>query len=310
MKSDMENKQAEDQWVAGRVAALAPEWQSDLASCRSQLNSSLPRQRRNTLWRPVAVCAAAACFAVLALLPAPRAIAQRLWERLTVSRIEVIRLDLSALPLKTEISSNGPVASVENLGQASAKLGFAPSPRLWSMFATPPSLSVMPPIEVRQTIRVAALESALAKAGASTVRVPPEWDGVTLRVELKPTLAAEYPDAQILESAPMELSMPAGFPLEHFAEVAFQSIGVPFAQARALGRRFAAQPAWFLELDPDEPVMVEEIELPSGRALLIEDTGEEKASGRFTIIWSAPDRMYAVSSATREQAITLARRLP
>ncbi len=310
MKSDMQNRKTEDQWVADILATLTPPWESDPVRSRDQLTRAMSQPSRTKFWMPATALATAACFAALVLLPAPRAIAQRLWNRLTISRVEVIRLDLSALPFRSEISSNGLPVAVENFSEASEKLGFRPNPRLLGMFSSVPELTVIGPMEVRQTIHVAALEAALAKAGASPVRVPPEWEGVTLRVDLKPTLAVEYPDALILESLPMELSIPAGFPLEHFAELAFQSIGVPFAQARAMGRRFAAHPAWFLDLRPDEPVSVQEIDLPSGPAILIEDPSERKASERVMIIWTTGDRLHAVSSTTLERAKALALSLP
>src|SRR6202007_1346878 len=89
-----------------------------------------------------------------------------------------------------------------------------------------PQLTVTGSIVAEQTIRVSNLRSALARKGAADVEVPAEWDGVTLRAIIGPMLAADYPgEVQILQSRPVSLSVPSGFPLETFANVAFRSIG-------------------------------------------------------------------------------------
>jgi hypothetical protein len=91
----------------------------------------------------------------------------------------------------------------------------------------PEDISVTGPIAVEQTIHVHDIESALGKMEANDVPVPAEWEGVQLRTEIGPMVAANYPDnVHILQARPVELSVPSGFALQHFAEVAFRSIGV------------------------------------------------------------------------------------
>ena len=77
-------------------------------------------------------------------------------------------------------------------------------------------------------------------------------------------------------------------------------------EARAMARKFAAHPAWFLDIPPDAVVNVQEVALRAGPALLIEDFDEKRA----TVIWSTSERMYSVSSKNRELSMKIANALP
>src|SRR5215469_13593193 len=105
------------------------------------------------------------------------------------------------------------------------------------------------PITVEEMIRIHDLEAALQRAGAKDAQVPPEWDGVQLRTEIGPMVTPSYgEDIQIMQARPAEMSIPAGFPLERFAELAFRSLGVSVWQSRALAQRFAADPSLLLDI--------------------------------------------------------------
>ena len=124
-------------------------------------------------------------------------------------------------------------------------------------------------------------------------------------------VAANYPDnIHILQARPIELSVPSGFALQDFAEVAFRSIGVSLWEARAMARKFAAHPAWFLDIPPDAVVNVQEVALRAGPALLIEDLDEKGVVRRATVIWSTSERMYSVNSKKRELSVKIADDLP
>jgi hypothetical protein len=257
-----------------------------------------------------AAATAAVCVAMLAL-PGTRAIAQELWYTFVLDRVDVVRLDLSNLPLHMQVTTNGLEQSVQNMDEAERKIGFRPylpSPDV--LYATP-DISVTGPIAVEQTIHVRYIESALDKVGASDVHVPGEWEGLQLRTEIGPMVEANYPDnIQILQARPIELSVPSGFALEDFAEAAFRSIGVSSWEARAMARKFAAHPAWFLDIPPDAVVNFQEVELRAAPALLIEDLDEKRVVKRATVIWSTSERMYSVSSKNRELSVKIADDLP
>ena len=300
----------EDLWVANRLATIEPQWSPNLARGRALLDAGLEGRRHSWSWMAAAAATAAVCVAVLAL-PATRAIAQELWYRFVLNRVDVVRLDLSKLPLHMQVTTNGLEQDVQNLDEAERKAGFRPYlPALGALYANP-GITVTGPIAVEQTIHVRDIESALSKAGASDAQVPAEWEGVQLRTEIGPMVAANYPDnVHILQVLPVELSVPSGFALEHFAELAFRSIGVSLWEGRAMAQKFAADPAWLLDIPADAVVNVQEVALRTGPALLIEDFDEKGAVKRATVVRSTSERMYSVSSRNRELSIKISNALP
>jgi hypothetical protein len=298
-----------DPWVANRLATIEPQWSPNLARGRELLDARLVGRRHSRTWM-AATATAAVCVAVLAL-PGTRALAQELWYRFVLNRVDVVRLDLSKLPLHLQVTTNGLEQSVQNMDEAERETGFKPYLPSPGILYANPGITVTGPIEVEQTIHVPDIESALGKVGAKDVQVPAEWEGMQLRAAIGRMVTANYPEnVQILQARPFELSVPSGFALEHFAEVAFRSIGVSLWEARAMARKFAAHPAWLLDIPPDAVVRVQEVALRAGPALLIEDFDEKSAVKRATVIRSTSERMYSVSSRNRELSIKVANALP
>jgi hypothetical protein len=300
----------EDRWIASRLATIEPQWSPNLARGRELLDARLTGRHHSWTWMAATAATVAVCAAVLAL-PGTRALAQELWYTFVLNRVDVVRLDLSNLPLHMQVTTNGLEQSVENMDEAERKAGFRPYlPSPGVLYATP-EISVSGPIAVEQTIHVRDIESALGKVGASDVHVPGKWEGLQLRTEIGTMVEANYPDnIHILQARPIELSVPSGFALEYFAEAAFRSIGVSSWEARAMARKFAAHPAWFLDIPPDAVVNVQEVALRAAPALLIEDLDEKGVVKRATIIWSTSERMYSVSSKNRELSVKIAEDLP
>jgi hypothetical protein len=305
----MENNH-EDRWVANRLATIEPQWSPNLARGRALLDARLAGRRLSWTWMAAAAATAAVCVAVLAL-PGTRALAQELWYRFVLNRVDVVRLDLSKLPLHMQVTTNGVEQSAQNLDEAERKTGFRPNLPSPGVLIANPGITVTGPIVLEQTIHIRDIESALGKVGASEVQVPAEWEGMQLRTEIGPMVAANYPDnVHILQARPIELSVPSGFALEHFAEVAFRSIGVSLWEARAMAQKFAAHPAWLLDIPPNAVVNVQEVALRAGPALRIEDLDEKGVVKRATVIWSTSERMYSVSSKNRELSVKIADDLP
>jgi len=253
-----------------------------------------------------AAAAAAVCVAVLAL-PDTRALAQELWYRFVLNRVDVVRLDLSKLPLHMRATTNGLEQSVQNVDEAERNAGFKPYLPSPEVLGVNPGITVTGPIVMEQTIHVRDIESALAKVGASDVQVPAEWEGMQVRTEIGPLVVANYPDdVHIVQGLPIEFSISSGLVLEHFAEVAFRSIGVSLWEARAMAQKFAAHPAWLLDIPPDAVVNVQEVALRTGPALLIEDLDVKGVVKRATVTWSTSGRMYSVSSRSRELSTKIA----
>src|ERR1035438_1325483 len=88
----------EDRWVANRLATIEPQWSPNLARGRELLHARLTGRRHSWAWMAAAAATAAVCVAMLAL-PGTRVLAQELWYTFVLNRVDVVRLDLSKLPL-------------------------------------------------------------------------------------------------------------------------------------------------------------------------------------------------------------------
>lgn len=299
----------EDRWIAGRLAALEPQWRPDFARGRKLLDARIHNGTRNS--RRLAIASATAVCVVALALPQSRVLAQQLWYRLFLERVDVVRIDLSRLPLHTRVMTNGLEQTVQSLDEAETRAGFRPDLPPPGVLSMKPVIKTSGPIVLVQTIHVPDIEAALNKVGASDVPVPTEWEGMQLRTEIGPMVAADYPDdVQILESRPIELSVPSGFPLEAFAEVAFRSAGLSVWEAHALAQRFVANPAWLVDIPADEVVNVQEVSLQTGSGLLIEHLDGQGNVEGATVIHSSGERLYAVRAKNRQLALRIAAGLP
>ncbi len=299
----------EDQWVTDRLTSLEPQWRPNPVSARAMLDMKLSTRGYSWTWL-TAAATAAVCLAAFAV-PQTRAIAQQMWYRFVLNRIDVVRVDLSRLPLHMHITTNGLEVRAENIDQAEQKAGFKPYLPPPEVLDANSDLSVSGPLVVEQTINVSELESALAKVGATDVQVPPEWESLKLYASIGPMVEANYPgDVQVFQSQPIKLTVPPGLELERFAEVAFRSIGVPEWEARSMGQKFAAHPAWLIDIPADKAVNIQEERIGNGPALLIENISQDGTVERATVIRSTRERMYSVISKTRERSIEVAESLP
>jgi hypothetical protein len=296
----------EARWTAERLASTKPAWSSDVARGRMVLDARLAGRSRGRGWLLVP----AMCGLILAVVAIPqgRAVAQDLWFRLFLNRIEVVRVDWSRLPLDTGVTGPSEVGVVSSLEEAEQKVGFRPFVPPLQELAASPKVAVMGPVSVRQTIHVRPLEEALARSGAHDVRVPANWDGVTLRIEQGHVVELVFPgEIQIVQAKPQQMFVPPGFPLAEFAEAAFRSVGLSWVESRAMARRFAANPALLLDIPADKAVVLEEVRLRSGAGLLVQDPKEGK---RVTLLYSSPERAFVVSAPSREVCLRIGLALP
>jgi len=299
----------ETRWVSDRMAELDPTWKPDIVRGRKLLDAGLAGQKWS--WHWPALAAAAAVCAVVVALPQTRVLAQQLWVHYVLNRIDVVRMDFSDLPLYPRVTASGPPQGARDLDDAEHKAGFRPSLPEPGVLPANPSLTVIGTMAVEETIHVGELQAALNKAGASDIQIPAAWESVQLRANIGPMVNLGYPDeVGILEAKPIEISVPAGFPLQFFAEAVFRSIGRSGPEAKSLAQRFIANPAWMLGIPAGEMVNIEQVSLPNGAAMLIEDTNDDGSPGRVTVLRSTPERLYCVLTNARKLALRIAGALP
>jgi hypothetical protein len=298
----MNNSSDDDRFVDERLKALdrgAPA-RIDEVRARSRLQGRLDAQARWT--RPLVMAGLVVVTTILVLLtlPEPRAAAQRLWDRLTLHRVEVVQVARRDLPdpkglFEGKDEYDQPIP-VSDAAEAERIAGFRPLLPSADVLSGAPQLSVVKHASISYTVKVADLERALAAAGIADVKVPRQWDGVTMRVEMGPTIRAMYGDGKmgLSQSPPYKLVTPAGFPVGRFMETIYRVLGKSAADARDLSRKFVANPAWMLVFPGHDTVR--EMPLKSGRAV--------SAGGCF--FWNTPDRLFVIGAENMDPDVRVA----
>lgn len=295
-------------WVAERLSKVQPAWTPNVTQSRVALDRELRPQPHRKVW--IAASALAGLAMAILALPQGRAMAQELWFRLFLNRIDVVRVDLSNAPFDTNVTGSGQHV-VAGLDEAEAQAGLRARLPADGSWPGKPTISVIGAMTIEQTVRTTELRAALARVGAWDVAVPDEWDGLTVRATMGPLIAADYQgEIQILQSKPVQLFLPSGFPLSRFAETAFRSVGLSWSEARALARRYVEHPSWLIGIPSDEAARIEEVSLRWGSGLLVEEFGDGGETERVTLVFGTKDRLYAVMSPSREVCLRVANLLP
>src|SRR5262249_33290201 len=133
MANRIDGSNDDRQWVDDRLTALeqSDDFHPDPARARARLRG---REEMRTWWTRRAwagALVATACLGLLAL-PWPRAAAQRLWDRLTLGRVEVVQVTRKDLPESVtalfdwQESGNREPIVVHDLAEAERVAGFRP----------------------------------------------------------------------------------------------------------------------------------------------------------------------------------------
>jgi hypothetical protein len=133
--------------------------------------------------------------------------------------------------------------------------------------------------------------------------VPKQWEGTTLVARGGPVVVAEYSRLELIQAAPFRMTTPAAIEFGRFMEIAFRVFGRGEDEARALGRRFAANPALVMHFPERGPVR--EVPLRTGSGVYVGDlTGWDG----ICFFWSSADRIYIISAAkmSEEEAAAVA----
>lgn len=300
--------------IEARLAILAPpaEWQPDTAAAlrRHHARRREDWRRGPGFWWKLAM--AAAVLLALAVSPPARGLAQRLWNHLKLGRVEITRIDFALLPdnsLRAElIRRPGDPVAVESLDAARARLGFAlrlPRP---GTLAGEPRLSVLGPIAYATTLKLDDLRQLLQRAGMERETLPPEWDGARLVVESKGVAMAEWQDTTLMQSLPLTMAAPDGFDLGAFTALVLRGLRVPKSEAERIGARMAQNPALMMPIGMDEHAGLRDVTLRSGPATLLYDYDEDHPGRieRLTLIWSASDRIFILSSGALDENLLIA----
>lgn len=289
----MERHERLDEWVNRRmqVAMVPSEWPDAAAGWTRVGNRIAQRPIRMWQW---AGAVAALCVAVLAL-PAPRALAQRLWDQVVLGRIQVLVTDYESHGAAVSVFTPEPphgfqIDRVSSLEDATRAAGF--SPRLPAIiFPASAQYQVIHEIPATLKLRTPAMRYLLAQAGGSASDVPDSWNGVTLDIRLGPIVIADFEGTLLLQSRAARLTTPANFDLALFYRVAFQSMGMSEQDAWSLSSDMGFSPAMLMFMPKEDRHLLREFNTPRGTGMMIADVF---GKGTIAALWSGSDRLYAL----------------
>jgi hypothetical protein len=304
-------------WVERQMDATDPAagWQPDAGVALARFRARARAERRYSIWRRWALCAAAgaAAIATVVLLPAARVAAQQFWQFLTVRQVAFIRVnpwpDGVPSPQLVPIGRVLPPLPVRDLDEARWHLHYEPRLPHPGILSGSPGFLISPSLAVGTVIRTADLELALQKAGVTDQSVPTQWDGAQLTLHTGPIVIAQWKDAVLAQSPPWTLSVPQNVDFPAFAALVLRVFGVAPQEAQRLVDRMGTAPLLLAPVTPDlaRIATIEEIQLHSGPAILLTQTGVTWAHDRITLFWSVPDRVYLINGTlSRSLAIVMA----
>jgi hypothetical protein len=291
------------EWVREQTALLDPagDWEPDTRAALARQHARMEGSPVRASWRSGLLWAAATALgcAALFLLPETRALAQQLWQFLTVGRVAVIRVNpWPAGVASPQISLAGipiPPQRVNGLEEARARAGFDPRLPTPGVLSSSPQLYVMFPMSMATVVKNADLKLALEKAGVADQSVPAAWDGARLALHTSPIVIAEWPDVVLAQSLPLTISAPPGVDFPAWSSMVLRILGVGANQAKELAERMGTIPVWLLPVNSEmgRGKTIREVSLRSGPATMIEDT--DAKGDRVTVVWSVGDRVYLLS---------------
>ena len=283
-----------DEWVNRRMAASQPPhgW-PDADVARRHLDQRLPqRPRRTFLW----VSAAAAVCAALLVLPQTRAVAQRLWDRAFLGRLQMVIADGAAATFfSPEFQQRPEPRPVQSLEDASRQAGFTPRLPGLDAFSTAARYSVTDTVSATLRLDTQGIRGLITRAGGAASEVPDAWNGAVLEVRVGPVVIADYGATLLLQTRPFQLITPPDFDLEAFYRIAFRSFGMSERDARTLSADLGISPALLTFMPKEDDALVHEFQTRSGTVLTIE---EVYGHGKTLAVWSTPDRLFALFGAT------------
>jgi hypothetical protein len=305
----MEYRQNTSEWVDAKLANLASTWEPNPQQARARLAARegsvglAPRRLR------LAAAFAGCALCILVVIPGTRAVAQRIWDKLFLGHVTVLRVNTEALPWELSVqAAPDKVSEVDTPSSAAERAGFIPLlPPI-----VPMNLAVIGAVRADVKLSTLQLQQALQIAGVMDIVVPSDWDGVRIGIDVSPMIVANYPgDITLMQLQPIGVTAPAGFAMHDFAEIAFRIVGLNSTDARRMASQFTANPSWFLGVPRDEAADIREVDLRSGKGIVIEDRDEDTKSLTTALVWSITDRTFLLSGKIgAERAIAIANDTP
>ena len=321
-----------DRWVEDRLRALDPPdtWEPATAVALAHFReraavaaAAAPRQRAwNFRWngfgtRGWVTAANAVCVVlILLLIPATRTAAQRLWDVFFAKRVELVRLDVDKLPrslTEQRIRQDGPI-NLQPAGPREAAELARFIPRLPDASVAgegEPMLTVSGAISLESRVDTADLEAAARNAGLADLQFPSHWNGARIGMHTSAIVIANYLRFQLIQVMPLAITTPPDFELAAFTERILRIGGLNSSAARTFAAQMEAAPFALFAVKADDELTMRHVQLRAGQGTLVHDMNDDGRLQRTTLVWSTPDRLYAIcTNLSDDEVIGIANAIP
>lgn len=304
-----------DRWLHALRADPAPDFQARL---RAALRSQDPSVRApGRAWqRPMLTAAAAAVVVgIVTSVPTLRAAVVQfvsLFRVVNVVGVPVAsnhldRLKADDLQIGSLIGEHvqvvedpGPPVGMPSIEAAAAAAGMTLATPEWLPDGTRViEAAVVGERAVRITADSQRLQQVMDALGITDLTVPPGLDGRVIDVRVPPVAMIRYEHqgarrTRLFQARTPEVALPDDIDLPALGEIGLRILGLPAAEARS----FAAAIDWHTTLVvpvPPNATSFQQVDINGRRGVLVQHQ-PPNAALTTTIIWSTPDRVFALVS--------------
>jgi hypothetical protein len=219
-----------------------------------------------------------------------------------IDRLQAEQLDIGALIGEhvQVLQDPGAPLPVASLADAAAAAGMTPATPQWLPEGTQViETAVMGERVMRITASSLRLQQVMDALGIDDLAVPAGLDGQVVDVRVPPVVMIRYDHqngrrTRLFQARTPELALPGSIDVRALGEIGLRILGLPAAEAR----QFADAIDWHTTLVvpvPPNATSFQQLDIGGRRGVLIQHQPRNQ-SPTSTIVWSTPDRVFALVS--------------
>jgi hypothetical protein len=206
------------------------------------------------------------------------------------------------------IQDPGPPVDVASLADAAAAIGMPLATPQWLPNDTRIiETAVVGERAMRVTASSERLQQVMDALGVTDLSVPPGLDGHVVEVRVPPVVMIRYDHqdkrrTRLFQARTPQIALPDGVDLQALGEIGLRILGLPAQEAS----QFAHAIDWHTTLVvpvPPNATSFQQIDINGRQGVLIQHQPRDE-SPTTTIVWSTPDRVFALVSIEHVSAVT------
>jgi hypothetical protein len=311
-----------DDWLRALRADSSPLFKAQL---RDRLRALEPSAAPERHWprRALGAVAAVILLSVMFTVPAVRASVAEFvslfrvvnFVAVPVNSSRIDRLQADDLQIGTLIGEHvqvlkdpGPPVQVASVGDAATAAGMTLATPQWLPNNTQViETAVMGERVMRVTADSQRLQQVMDALGINDLTVPAGLDGRVVDVRVPPVVMIRYDHqdgrrSRLFQARTPQLALPAGIDVQTLGEIGLRILGMPAQEAA----QFARTIDWHTTLIVPVPAHAssfQQIDLGGHSGVLIQHQPANQ-SPTITIVWSTPERVFALVSIEHVSAVT------